>query len=190
MLDTDNSLSYKFGLFYPLYAQGHSDSEIVWEDKDGDGLYNWGIGHNKPSSCPSWVPGTPDGDDNDPTKANINSQTGYCYNFTPEDHPVTIDDVETYNSAVQVSTHLTITNGGVLTITDRMHCIGNPIITLEGTGELVIDGGYIYNAELNLSSSSKLTIKNGGRISVRRGKSFTAPVGAVVSIESGSIENM
>lgn len=173
---------------YPIISQNLTSNDIVWEDRDGDGLYNWGIGP-KPASCPSWVPSSADGDDSDPTKGYCDS-SGHCYDFDPENHAFTINDVQTYNNVEHLSRHMTITTGGVLTVTDRLHCIGNPVITLDGTGELIIDGGYIYNAELNLSSTSKLTIKNGGRISIRRGKSFSAPVGAVVTITNGSIDNM
>jgi hypothetical protein len=49
---------------------------------------------------------------------------------------------------------------------------------------------FLSFACASLSSTSKLTIKNGGRISIRRGKSFSAPVGAVVTITNGSIDNM
>lgn len=59
-----------------IIREGFSDSDIVVEDLDGDGYFNWGIGP-KPAHCPAWVPDEPDGDDSDYLKGPMN-EYGYC----------------------------------------------------------------------------------------------------------------
>lgn len=178
-----------YALLTPISSMTRTDDDIVWEDADGDGLYNWGIG-NRPVSCPSWVPYEKDGDDSNPLLGQLNENTGYCYEYDPTHYISQISGTETYQSNVEARYHIFILNGGKLTITKRLHCIGNPIITIEGNGELVVDGGHIYNAEFNLSDHCKLTVKNGGKISMRKGKDFIAPQGCVLNIENGVIEHL
>jgi C1A family cysteine protease len=59
----------------PVTRQGHTNSEILCTDTDGDGYYNWGIG-TKPAHCPA-SPASPDGDDSDPSRGPMNA-FGYC----------------------------------------------------------------------------------------------------------------
>ena len=49
---------------------GYSNSDIVCQDLDGDGYYNWGIGP-KPAHCPN-CPDTPDGNDYNPNVGGMN----------------------------------------------------------------------------------------------------------------------
>lgn len=48
----------------PIISKNYKESDIVCEDKDGDGYYWWGIGE-KPETCPN-CPKEPDGDDSNP----------------------------------------------------------------------------------------------------------------------------
>ena len=45
-----------------IFRKNHSDNDILCEDCDGDGLFNWGIGP-VPPTLPSWAPQIKDGDD-------------------------------------------------------------------------------------------------------------------------------
>lgn len=56
----------------PINVPGLSESNVLCEDKDGDGYYNWGIGP-KPAHCPP-CPDEPDGDDDNPTLGPMNEQ--------------------------------------------------------------------------------------------------------------------
>lgn len=51
--------------------------------------------------------------------------------------------------------------------------------------ELIIDGGKLSNAKLDLKPGATLRIINNGIIETRNG--FTAPVGAIVEISHGKI---
>ncbi len=53
-----------FSVSGPVTSLNYDDSNIICEDNDGDGYYNWGIGA-KPLQCPV-CPDEPDGDDSDP----------------------------------------------------------------------------------------------------------------------------
>lgn len=61
------------------------------------------------------------------------------------------------------------------------------ILTMAHGGELVVDGGILANADIHLSSSSNVIIKNGGIIYIKKNCSFEAPVGCTVNIENGEI---
>lgn len=75
-----------------------------------------------------------------------------------------------------------------LTIKSTITLYGNTKIKVEPNGELVIDSGILQNADIELNAGSKLVLKNGGTIIMRHGKSFYAPIGAIVTINEGLIE--
>lgn len=58
----------------------------------------------------------------------------------------------------------------------------------QGPAELIVDGGCIYNADFELSSSCKIILRNGGTIMMRRGKDLSVPIGAQMIIENGEIK--
>ena len=76
-----------------------------------------------------------------------------------------------------------------LTIQDILNLFGKVTISIESGGELVIDGGVITNADIDLAAGGKLTIKNGGKLIMRTGTDFKAPIGTLVDIENGAICN-
>ncbi len=55
-------LTYK--LHTPITSMNYDETDIVCDDRDGDGYYWWGIG-TKPVTCPD-CPNEPDGDDSNP----------------------------------------------------------------------------------------------------------------------------
>jgi len=66
----------------PITSLNYTDADIVCEDRDGDGYYNWGIGP-KPATCPN-CPDEEDCDDSDPTVGPMN-QFGDCMKLAPYD---------------------------------------------------------------------------------------------------------
>ena len=80
-----------------------------------------------------------------------------------------------------------IVNGGCLTISGSTTMSGNGIIRVCEGGSLIVDGGTIQNANLVLVPGCTVIIRNGGVINMAPGKSFDAPIGATVNIESGII---
>ena len=79
-------------------------------------------------------------------------------------------------------------NGGKLTIKDMINLYGNCIIYVENGGQLIIDGGTLQDACLQLGYGSSLTIRNKGIIKMRSNCNFDSPQGAVVNVEYGSIQ--
>lgn len=160
----------------------HPDSEIVCEDRDGDGLYFWGIG-TKPANSPSWVPETADGDDSDINYGSIDS----CGYLNPLPPGITINTPMIYASNSPTSFRLGIVDGGVLTITGTTTLTGLSNIRVCEGGVLIVDGGTIQNADITMVPGSQLIVRNNGKIYMASGKEFEAPKGAYVNIESGEI---
>ena len=168
----------------PIYVEGLNNLEIISEDNDGDGYYFWGLGP-KPSSCPYWVPGVPDGDDSNSFKGAMDqygnlSAIGLHY---PWDR---IYGTETYDDNRGLIHNIYIENGGVLSITGETVMANCKIIVKNG-GTLIVDGGRLLHSEIEMESSSTLRIINGGLIHMKPGLYFSAPAGANVVIEEGEI---
>jgi len=160
----------------------YSDSDIVCEDVDGDGYYFWGVG-SKPSHCPSWVPNTPDGDD-----SNINYGPIDAYgNLQSLPAGTTIKTAVTYNSNNTIAQHLGVVSGGIITVKATSTMSGNGKIRVCEGGKLIVDGGILQNADIELVPGCQVIIKNNGKINMASGKTFDAPEGAVVEIPYGAI---
>lgn len=160
----------------------YSDSDIVCEDRDGDGYYFWGIG-SKPTNCPSWVPDEPDGDDSDINWGPIN-EYGYLQQLSCG---TTINTSLVFTGNQAISCNLGIVNGGSLTINGIATITDDANIRVCEGGTLIVDGGTIQDANLTLVPGCALILRNGGIIRMASGKTFEAPVGAIVSVESGEI---
>lgn len=161
-----------------------SEDDVIVEDADGDGFYNWGIGE-KPAGCPSWVPDTEDGDDFDNTKAAMDSY-GHLQSI-PQREPWTLTSNANIANNQELYGSIIIPYGQTLTISGSVICLGNTCIKVEAGGQLIVDGGVLANASINMEASSSLVIDNGGTIYMRTGQDFYAPVGSVVNITSGEI---
>jgi len=183
----NTSLSRTFYLDAPITSMNYSDDDINLEDTDGDGYYFWGVG-SKPLNCPSWIPDEPDGDDSN-------------YQYGPMDSYGNLEDLglrglhtthittdSTLTSRAFFYTNTCVCSHSKLTIKSTITLYGNTKIIVEPNGELIIDGGVLENADIELNPGSKLVLKNGGTILMRDGKDFYAPIGATVVIENGLIK--
>ena len=171
-----------YSIITPIIIPGYTSANIVCEDNDGDGYYNWGIGP-KPSNCPSWVPDIEDGDDSDINLGSLN-MFGYLEELPPGK---TIKTPVTYATNDSTPYRLGIVNGGVLTISGTTTLTGNSKIRVCEGGILIVDGGTLQNADITMVPGSTLIIRNNGVINMASGKEFIAPVGTIVNIESGEI---
>lgn len=183
---SDMITPYSLGL--PITTLSYNDDDIIIEDADGDGFYNWGIGE-KPQGCPSWIPNDRDGDDSDPTKSFMNAY-GHLANIADRvsgHWTLSSDFTYNYNSNILLYDDIIIPYGRTLTVSSPVVCIGNATITVQDGGHLVIDGGILANAKINLSSSSYFTILNGGLVYMRKNCDFSAPFGSTVEVVSGEI---
>ena len=101
---------------------------------------------------------------------------------------VTISGNEIYDSRRYLYRNIVIPSGSKLTIQNtRVDLYGNVNITVQDNGELVIDGGTLRNAKVELQNGSKLRILNNGTIYVRQNNVLETPLGATVDMTSGSI---
>ena len=166
----------------PISDINRNSSDVLCEDADGDGFYFWGLGP-KPSSCPEWVSDTPDGDD-----SNINYGAMDEYgNLDVLPDGVTIKTNIGYAADSTITQRIGIVNGGTLTISGTSTLSGNAKIRVCEGGTLIVDGGTLSDADIDLIPTSTLILRNGGTINMASGKTFSAPVGVIVQIDDGEI---
>ena len=165
-----------------------TESDVVCEDRDGDGYYFWGIGQ-KPSDAPSWIPDEPDCDDSDYGTGPTGNVIGQGIDLgSLKTSTVTINGAEIYNTRRYLYHDIVIPGGSTLTIQNaRVDLYGNVKITVQNNGQLIIDSGTLRNAEIALQAGSKLKIQNSGTIYMRQGKNLDAPLGSIVDIANGNI---
>ena len=165
-----------------IYSQLYNDTNIICEDADGDGYYFWGIGP-KPSHCPSWAPDTPDGDDSNISRGPLDDYG----NLEVLPDGITINNPVVYSTNTTVTKHIGIVKNGSLTITGNTTMSGNAKIRVCENATLIVDGGSIQNAKIELVPTSHLIVRNNGQINMASGEDFNVPTGAVVDLEYGSI---
>ena len=187
----NKSVTGTYYILPQISSMHYSDNDIVCEDADGDGYYFWGLG-NKPSWCPEWVPDIKDGDESNCFRGkmylespNIIGDFELLYPNTSSTLQITGNTA--YNTRQSIYTHIRIPSSATLTVQNILNLFGRVTITIESGGELVIDGGVITNADIDIASGGKLTIKNGGKLIMRTNTDFDAPIGALVEIENGEI---
>lgn len=165
-----------------------TESDVVCEDRDGDGYYFWGIGQ-KPSDAPSWIPDEPDCDDSDYGTGPTGNVIGQGIDLgSLKTSTVTINGAEIYNTRRYLYHDIVIPGDSTLTIQNaRVDLYGNVKITVQNNGQLIIDSGTLRNAEIALQAGSKLKIQNSGTIYLRQGKDLDAPLGSITEIVSGNI---
>ena len=99
---------------------------------------------------------------------------------------VIISNTVNINYDVGLTRNIVISEGGVLIITSEI-VMANNNIHVESGGTFIIDGGRLLHADLSLDASSILIIRNNGLVHMKQGNNFIAPVGASISVESGTI---
>jgi hypothetical protein len=101
---------------------------------------------------------------------------------------ITIRTLTTCTDSISLSHRIGIVDGGLLKITGATTQTGNSKIRVCEGGILIVDGGSLLNANLELVPGSQLIVRNNGTISMASGNPFNAPKGVVVNIEEGIIE--
>ena len=176
-----------YALISPVTSLIFDAEDIVWEDVDGDGFYNWGISENKPSSCPSWVPEEKDGDDSNPTIGPMD-EYGYTTDANPEDNPIIYITTNTSSSSpASYSNNVIVQNNATWILSHEHHFHYGAWIKVKTGSKLVINACTLASAKLILEPGSKLVISNGGKLVTPANAKFTAPLGATVDISSGTI---
>lgn len=93
----------------------------------------------------------------------------------------------TLTSRTSYNVDLVMQNNITLTIKNICNILGRCTVYVENGGHLIIDGGVLTNAKINLQSGGKISIINGGKIVMRTNTDFSAPVGAFIEIQNGEI---
>lgn len=169
-----------------LIWRGHTDADIVCEDIDGDGYFNWGIGP-KPSHCPSWAAAQPDGDDSDDTKGPMD-QYGFCSSLSLGSGVLQITNPLTIGSDYYMRNSIRVSGNGKLIIPHELHCYRGVTLTLESGTTLEIDGGLLKNIILDAKPGSSVIIKNGGRLlGNKQHGEINIPLGVNLNISEGEM---
>lgn len=179
------SMSPVFSLGMPITTINYTDDDIIIEDADGDGFFNWGIGP-KPQNCPVWIPDICDGDDSDST-VGIMDEYGYLSENVLREPWTLSSDFSYGNAGSMTYGNIIIPYGKKLSVTGTLTCMGNASIIVQNGGILEIDSGILANANINLHAGSTITVKNGGIIYMRTDTDLNAPLGCYVNIEDGEI---
>jgi len=173
----------------PVIRRNHTNSEIVCEDRDGDGYFNWGISENPPVTLPAWAFPEKDADDTLRYVGALHSNG-------------TFDTINSNLDVVQVTTTITkssptfnrkcywIKNGGKLIVTNEFHCLPDVWIHIDSGGTLEIQGGQVVNAIVEIDSGATLKISNCGTLVpvIDENNDFIVPLGANLEISEGSIQ--
>ena len=166
-----------------------TDSDIVCEDADGDGYFNWGI-KDSTFTLPIWAPTEEDGDDSDCTKGPIDYY-GNLQSIDPNESDtifMDMDDDFTYSIPKYTGQHIKIIDEAYVTISSHLFCCKGVSITIEKDCRLIISGGLLENVILKPQPGSKIIITNGGRIKHNKDVNFQIPLGVTLEQNHGTIE--
>lgn len=175
-----------YSLSYPFTIMNYTDNDIVCEDADGDGFYFWGLG-NRPASCPSWVANTPDGDDSNADYGPMN-EYGFLESLQPDNRDtIFVTSNKTESNYGYKYNHICINSGATLNVTNTMIMHNGATITVRDGGSLIIDGGMLDNASVNLLPGSSFVVKNNGSVKLASGNDLNIPLGVNAEIPYGCI---
>ncbi len=185
------SLSDVYGihkLFGNVTSQILTDHDIVCEDADGDGYYNWGI-KDSTFTLPAWAPTEEDGDDSDCTKGPINAFGKLQDTILPETMILDSNDGNAFSNPPYqyIQQHIKICNSAEVTITGHLFCCRGVSITIESGSTLYVEG-EINNVILKPEPGSQIIIENGGRIKHNKDVNFRIPIGVKFEQNYGTIE--
>ena len=163
-------------------------SDIVCEDRDGDGYFNWGIGP-RPSNCPSWAWIEEDGDDNNYSKGVMDANgVIHIIQANSSKYPKTYINTSTTITDNYYHANITVQNNATLTITGNVTCYRGVKLILKSGTTLIIDGGTLKDVILDAKTGSSVIVRNDGSIRCNPSNPFSIPVGVTLQIDSGSVQ--
>ncbi len=182
--ESPSTRDYSYSITYPIKSTIYTESDVVCEDRDGDGYYFWGLGE-KPAHCPICCPDTPDGDDSDPSIAQMDEYgnfSPYVFPYEPIEifSDTTWSDNDTICGNVIISNNATLTIRATVTFNPQARivvkqgatlivdagCILNSYVVVEDTGSLILRN----NAILQQSSKDMTDVQKGGKLLIERGQ--------------------
>ena len=173
----------------PINRRGHHDSEIICQDLDGDGYYNWGISETPPISLPAWAFPERDADDKNRYIGSLDS-FGHVTQVQESQDWWEISNTQYVNTPTFNRNQIDIKNGGNLIVTSDLRCFPGTYLVIESGGTLEIQGGSVHNVEFIIDPGGTLKITNGGELSpiIDDTHTFEVPQGAILQIDRGDIK--
>lgn len=161
------------------------NNDIVCEDADGDGYFNWGI-KDSTFTLPIWASQREDGDDSDCTKGPINIY-GKLEDIDLSD-TLFIEGNTDFDNPQHILRHIKILEPYSLTITNHVFCCRGASITIESGSYLYVEGGgLLENVILKPMPGSHIVI-DGGCIKHNKDVNFKIPIGVTFDQTRGKIE--
>ena len=174
----------------PIVTKDYNENSVVCEDADGDGYYFWGIGP-QPNTLPSWAPWDSDGDDSDPSVGPINNY-GKLQDILPDHHYIV--NINSSNTSTNVfhgqyiHFHTEIKSGVVFTVNNRLNFYNGSRLKICSGAELeIVENGFLNNVILDIEPGCEIRLREGGKIKLASGNSFSPPIGTIVEMENGEI---
>lgn len=178
------SVATVLSLSGPVHSLTRNNSDIICEDADGDGYYNWGVGE-KPSHCPAWAPTEEDGDDSDPSKGPL-TYYGFTTPITPSS-TIYIDTDTLYSSGYKhILQNICVRNNSTFTVSSDLSMNRLAEIRIKSGSTLIVEG-VIRNANIQAEPGSTIILNNGGQIITHKNDDFVVPVGVILQMNNGKI---
>ena len=168
-----------------IHSLIYDSTDVVCEDRDGDGYYFWGLGE-KPAHCPSCAPDTPDGDDSNPNLTVMNEYGQFLPMINRTESIIFTNTTWNANDTlcgdvyIQDNATLTITNASI-----TLHPLSH--ILVEEGATLIVDNATIVNAEIIVQDGGSLILRNNGIIQQGEDDKVDIQLGGTLQILSGEI---
>lgn len=101
--------------------------------------------------------------------------------------PGTIIGTQTWGASQDKSGNVTIPNGATLTVTANMTASNCSIITIQGGGKLIVNGGILDGFTIVAQSGSTCTVQNNGKILLKEFDDFDIQLGATFDLIEGEV---
>lgn len=185
VFENDNTRSGSVALSYPVSVSTLTNNDIVCEDNDNDGYYFWGLGP-KPANCPICCSDTPDGDDSDPSVAEMDAYGNFAAYTFP--YPTTtISSNTTWNTNQTQCGNIIITNNATLTITAELTMNPAAKIIVQNGASLIVDAGTIINAMIDVQQTAKLKLFNDATLYLKQFGNLNVQFGAEADLDYGNV---
>ena len=178
----------------PIISRNYTADDIVVEDADGDGYFNWGIGPRPNDRLPAWAEQEEDGDDNDWKKGAMDeygflADLSYTQPVFVVDHDMTDAELADSLGSRFLRRSIRINSGVTLTIQGDICFYKNKKIYMNANSILKIDGGTLVDATLYKSgNNASVKIVNGGKIQSNKKPEFILPPGISLDMDEGEIQ--
>lgn len=178
----------------PFTSLLYSDDDIVVEDTDGDGYFNWGTGPRPNDRLPAWAEQEEDGDDSDWRKGAMDeygflADLSYTQPVFVVDHDMTDAELADSLGSRFLRRSIRINSGVTLTIQGDICFYRINKIYMNANSILKIDGGTLVDATLYKSgNNASVKIINGGKIQSNKKPEFILPHGISLDMDEGEIQ--